>query len=118
MSLALALKRGGFMLLRRCAGGAGRLLLPSIGSMSHSKPKSHRLSTSSVVGGARKFEQGKLPKELLQSLVLSHVGAKDDSVIVGPAIGEDSAIIRIQEPSFIRFLHRLLVCLFFDRMPF
>lgn len=37
---------------------------------------------------------GKLPPELLKKL-LRHRGAEDDSVIVGPAIGEDAAVVRL-----------------------
>lgn len=47
------------------------------------------------------FEQGKVPPALLKSLVLSRVGSVDPCVVVGPAIGEDSAIIRLDEPCFI-----------------
>ena len=36
---------------------------------------------------------GKLPPEILRKYVLSRVGVRDSSVIVGPSIGEDSAVI-------------------------
>ncbi|MEM0006463.1 MAG: hydrogenase assembly protein HupF, partial [Ignisphaera sp.] len=38
---------------------------------------------------------GKLPPNLLSKYVLSRVGIPDPSVIVGPSIGEDAAIIDI-----------------------
>ncbi|MBN1677479.1 MAG: AIR synthase family protein [Candidatus Thermoplasmatota archaeon] len=37
---------------------------------------------------------GKLPPELLKKL-LRHRGAEDDTVVLGPAIGEDAAIVRL-----------------------
>jgi len=39
---------------------------------------------------------GKLPPELLKKL-LRHRGAEDDSVVLGPEIGEDAAIVRLGE---------------------
>ena len=38
---------------------------------------------------------GKLPPEILKKFILSRVGVVDPSVIVGPSIGEDAAIIDI-----------------------
>lgn len=38
---------------------------------------------------------GKLPPDLLEKLVISRTGAEDPSVIIGPRIGEDAAIIDI-----------------------
>lgn len=52
-------------------------------------------STGGGSGSARKFEMGKLPPALLARSVLSHLGAKSDSVVVGPALGEDSAVLRV-----------------------
>lgn len=40
---------------------------------------------------------GKLPPELLTKYVLSRIGVRDRSVIVGPTIGEDAAIIDVGE---------------------
>ncbi|MEM1897293.1 MAG: AIR synthase related protein, partial [Ignisphaera sp.] len=38
---------------------------------------------------------GKLPPELLTRYILSRTGIRDSSVIIGPSIGEDAAIIDI-----------------------
>jgi hydrogenase expression/formation protein HypE len=40
------------------------------------------------------FRVGKLPPGFLKSHVLSSLGAPSDSVVVGPAVGEDSAVLR------------------------
>ena len=37
----------------------------------------------------------KLPPELLRKYVFSRVGVRDPDVLVGPAYGEDAAIIRV-----------------------
>ncbi len=54
-----------------------------------------RLVRWSSGGTQRKFEMGKLPPALLAQSVLSHLGAASDSVVVGPALGEDSAVLRV-----------------------
>lgn len=56
---------------------------------------------SDTQSGPTAFEQGKLPKELLNGLVLSRLGARDERVVVGPAVGEDSAIVRVEGERFI-----------------
>jgi len=40
---------------------------------------------------------GKLPHDLLQSLVLSRVGARRPEIVVGPAVGEDAAVVRVSD---------------------
>jgi len=40
---------------------------------------------------------GKVPPDLLEALVVSRTGASDDRVIQGPAYGEDTAAIRLDE---------------------
>ncbi len=41
------------------------------------------------------FRVGKVPPSWLQSRVLNHLGLPSKSVIVGPAVGEDSAVLRV-----------------------
>lgn len=41
---------------------------------------------------------GKLPPGELRSRVLRHLGCSLDSVVVGPAVGEDSAVLRVGAP--------------------
>ncbi len=38
---------------------------------------------------------GKIPPEILQSIVFSKLGKKDPDVLLGPGLGEDAAVIRI-----------------------
>ncbi|MGY5876669.1 MAG: AIR synthase family protein [Candidatus Thorarchaeota archaeon] len=38
---------------------------------------------------------GKLPPELLESLVFTYLGRRDPAVLLGPAIGEDASVIRV-----------------------
>ena len=44
------------------------------------------------------FNSGKLPPDLLKSNVLGFLGNACDSVVVGPSVGEDSAVLRL-DPS-------------------
>ncbi len=44
-----------------------------------------------------KLEVGKLPNELLKSLILSRLGNQRKEVIMGPSIGEDAAILDFKE---------------------
>lgn len=44
-----------------------------------------------------KLEIGKLPNELLKSLILSRLGNQREEVIMGPSIGEDAAILDFKE---------------------
>ena len=47
------------------------------------------------------LKPGKLPQELLERLVLSRLGASDDSVVVGAGVGEDAAILRVAEGTYL-----------------
>ncbi|MBN2228872.1 MAG: AIR synthase family protein [Candidatus Thorarchaeota archaeon] len=38
---------------------------------------------------------GKVPAEILQSIVFSHLGKSDPSVILGPGLGEDASLIQV-----------------------
>lgn len=38
---------------------------------------------------------GKIPPEILQSIIFSNLGRKDSDVILGPGLGEDAAVIKI-----------------------
>jgi hydrogenase expression/formation protein HypE len=40
------------------------------------------------------LKTGKLPPEIL-SRIIRHLGAKDDSVVLGPKLGEDAAVVRL-----------------------
>ncbi len=42
-----------------------------------------------------KLPAGKIPKEILEGVVFSHLGVKRDEVVVGPSYGLDGAVIRI-----------------------
>jgi hydrogenase maturation factor len=44
------------------------------------------------------FRVGKIPPKLLKSNVLDFLGTPSKSVIVGPAVGEDSAVVQLQGP--------------------
>ncbi len=44
---------------------------------------------------------GKLPPELLESLVFTFLGKRDPDVLLGPAIGEDASVIRIGDSVLI-----------------
>jgi hypothetical protein len=44
------------------------------------------------------FRLGKIPSRLLESHVLSQLGSRSSAVVVGPAIGEDSAVLRLSSP--------------------
>ena len=41
------------------------------------------------------FPVGKVTPEILKDIVFNYLGAKDDNVLIGPALGEDAAIINI-----------------------
>ncbi len=41
------------------------------------------------------FKTGKIPHDVLKRLVLTRVGERSDRVIVGPAVGEDAAAVRM-----------------------
>lgn len=38
---------------------------------------------------------GKIPPDILDSLIFTHLGTKDSDVLLGPGIGEDASLIRI-----------------------
>lgn len=40
-----------------------------------------------------KFKEGKVPPDVLKSLVFKKLGASDPSVLVGPSLGVDGAVI-------------------------
>ena len=40
---------------------------------------------------------GKVPPEILNKIVFSHLGVLDSSVILGPRLGEDASLIQIGE---------------------
>ncbi len=40
------------------------------------------------------FLPGKIPAEILQKIVFKHLGAKRSDVLLGPAVGEDAAIVK------------------------
>jgi hydrogenase maturation factor len=40
---------------------------------------------------------GKVPSEVLKTLVFSHLGSYDPDIILGPAVGEDASLIQIGE---------------------
>jgi hydrogenase maturation factor len=42
-----------------------------------------------------RFRLGKVPNDVLKSLVFGRLGVDDDSVILGPSVGEDAALIRL-----------------------
>ncbi|MGY5854637.1 MAG: AIR synthase family protein [Candidatus Thorarchaeota archaeon] len=44
---------------------------------------------------------GKLPPELLESLVFTFLGKRDPDVLLGPAIGEDASVIRVGDSVLI-----------------
>lgn len=44
------------------------------------------------------FRLGKIPSRLLESKVLNQLGARSSAVVVGPAVGEDSAVLRLSSP--------------------
>jgi len=43
------------------------------------------------------FLPGKVPAEILQKVVFKHLGAKRSDVVLGPAVGEDAAIVKTGE---------------------
>jgi hydrogenase expression/formation protein HypE len=43
------------------------------------------------------FLPGKVPAEILQKVVFKHLGAKRSDVVLGPAVGEDAAIVKAGE---------------------
>ena len=42
-----------------------------------------------------KLNPGKVPSDILKKIVFERLGCEDDSVILGPSIGEDAALIRL-----------------------
>jgi hydrogenase expression/formation protein HypE len=44
---------------------------------------------------------GKVPSEILEKMVFSHLGAPDPSVLLGPRIGEDASLIQIDDKVMI-----------------
>src|SRR5689334_839240 len=42
----------------------------------------------------RHFQEGKVPPEVLKSLVFHKLGVNDPSVLVGPSLGIDGAVIK------------------------
>jgi len=44
-----------------------------------------------------KFLPGKVPAEILQKIVFKHLGKRRSDVILGPAVGEDAAILKVGE---------------------
>lgn len=42
-----------------------------------------------------RFPQGKVPTEILQKIVFKHLGIRRGDVILGPAVGEDAAIVKV-----------------------
>ena len=44
-----------------------------------------------------KFPPGKVPTEILQKIVFKHLGTRRRDVILGPAVGEDAAIVKVGE---------------------
>jgi hydrogenase expression/formation protein HypE len=42
-----------------------------------------------------RLSPGKVPTQVLQEIVFTHLGAKRDDVILGPSIGEDAAIVKV-----------------------
>lgn len=40
----------------------------------------------------------KLPVRLLEKYVFTRIGVKDPSVIMGPALGGDAALIKLDDP--------------------
>ena len=48
-----------------------------------------------------KFLLGKVPTEILQEVVFKNLGTKRSDVILGPAVGEDAAIVRVGEKTAV-----------------
>lgn len=44
-----------------------------------------------------KFLPGKVPAEILQKIVFKHLGKRRSDVVLGPAVGEDAAIVKVGE---------------------
>ena len=44
---------------------------------------------------------GKLPPNLLRKYILNRIGCRDDAVVIGPALGEDSAVINLDDKHLI-----------------
>ncbi len=44
-----------------------------------------------------KFLLGKVPTEILQKIVFKHLGNRRSDVVLGPAVGEDAAIVKVGE---------------------
>lgn len=40
---------------------------------------------------------GKVPPEILETIIFKHLGVKDENVILGPSKGEDAAIVKVDE---------------------
>jgi hydrogenase expression/formation protein HypE len=47
------------------------------------------------------FLPGKLPAEILQRIVFKHLGTKRSDVVLGPAVGEDAAIVKAGEVTLV-----------------
>ncbi|MEM2146701.1 MAG: AIR synthase family protein, partial [Candidatus Jordarchaeaceae archaeon] len=48
-----------------------------------------------------KLPMGKIPPEVLKNVVFKHLGVKNPNVILGPALGMDSAVIKVGEKVLI-----------------
>jgi len=47
------------------------------------------------------FLPGKVPAEILQKIVFKHLGTKRSDVVLGPAVGEDAAIVKAGEMTLV-----------------
>lgn len=49
----------------------------------------------------KKLPYGKIPQKTLEKIVLKYLGFKRDEIVLGPAVGEDGAVIEIDDKAIV-----------------
>lgn len=50
---------------------------------------------------ANELAKGKLPTKLLKDIIFKHIGVRNDNIVLGPNVGEDAAIVKINKKLII-----------------